>query len=260
MSLQLLDDTRKINRLLHSNLAQRLEFDDICIVLGDLLSSNVFVASAKGKILGMAAYGELEPLPPFLGMSVGSYLGEALNNRLLEILSTNENINLLMLGFEEKETASYHAMITPIEMSGERLGTLFQYRKGASYGIHDIILSEYGTTVVGLEMLRSVKAEDLEESRSRQSVKAAAAMLSSMEMEAISNVLAEIGEGQGILVASRLAEKTGITRSVIVNALRKLAGAGIIEVHSAGKKGTSITVLNPYIYFEIPSGKGGKNS
>lgn len=251
MSLRLLDDTRKINRLLHNNPAQRLEFDDICGVLGDILSSNIFVASAKGKILGIAAYGGIEPLSPFLGMNVGSYLDEVLNNRLLAVLSTNENVNLLMLGFEEGEIASYYAMITPIEMSGERLGTMFQYRRGNPYSIHDIILSEYGTTVVGLEMLRSVKAEDLEESRSRQSVEAAVSMLSSMEIEAVSGVLKEIGEEKGTLVASRLAEKTGITRSIIVNALRKLAGAGIIEVHSAGKKGTSVTVLNPYIYLEL---------
>lgn len=36
----------------------------------------------------------------------------------------------------------------------------------------------------------------------------------------------------------------GITRSVIVNALRKLESAGVIESRSLGMKGTYIKVLN----------------
>ena len=45
------------------------------------------------------------------------------------------------------------------------LGTLFIYKQDATYSIDDIILSEYGTTVVGLEMLRSVNEESAEETR-----------------------------------------------------------------------------------------------
>ena len=41
-------------------------------------------------------------------------------------------------------------MIAPVEIAGERLGTLFMYKSDSSYEIDDIILSEYGTTVVGL--------------------------------------------------------------------------------------------------------------
>ena len=43
-----------------------------------------------------------------------------------------------------------------------------------------------------------------------------------------------------MLVASKVADKVGITRSVIVNALRKFESAGIIESRSLGLKvGTS---------------------
>ncbi|MCY0903018.1 MAG: hypothetical protein OWU32_12700, partial [Firmicutes bacterium] len=41
-----------------------------------------------------------------------------------------------------------------------------------------------------------------------------------------------------------LADRAGITRSVIVNALRKLESAGVIESRSLGMKGTYIRVLN----------------
>ena len=39
-----------------------------------------------------------------------------------------------------------------------------------------------------------------------------------------------------------MADRVGITRSVIVNALRKLESAGVIESRSLGMKGTFIKV------------------
>ncbi len=50
---------------------------------------------------------------------------------------------------------------------------VFMYKCGEGYDIDDIILSEYGTTVVGLEMMRSVHEENAEENRKVQIVKSA---------------------------------------------------------------------------------------
>ena len=49
MSVQLLDKTRKINKLLHNNNSHKVVFNDICDVLSDILASNVMVISKKGK-------------------------------------------------------------------------------------------------------------------------------------------------------------------------------------------------------------------
>jgi len=57
----------------------------------------------------------------------------------------------------------------------------------------------------------------------------------------------ELGGDEGLLVASKIADQLGITRSVIVNALRKFESAGVIESRSLGMKGTYIKVLNPYL-------------
>ena len=43
----------------------------------------------------------------------------------------------------------------------------------------------------------------------------------------------------------------GITRSVIVNALRKFESAGVIESRSSGMKGTYIKVLNDLVFEEL---------
>ena len=48
-----------------------------------------------------------------------------------------------------------------------------------------------------------------------------------------------------------MADRVGITRSVIVNALRKLESAGVIESRSSGMKGTYIKIQNELILDEL---------
>ena len=49
MSVQLLDKTRKINKLLHNNNSSKVVFNDICAVLTEILNSNLLVVSKKRK-------------------------------------------------------------------------------------------------------------------------------------------------------------------------------------------------------------------
>ena len=175
-----------------------------------------------------------------------------LNERLLSILSTKENVNLQTLGFSEEAVKGYQAIITPIDIAGERnSGHCLSIKKNKVYEIDDIILSEYGTTVVGLEMLRSVNEESAEETRKEHIVQSAISTLSYSELEAIIHIFDELDGAEGILVASKIADRVGITRSVIVNALRKFESAGVIESRSSGMKGTYIKVINDYVFTEL---------
>ena len=65
------------------------------------------------------------------------------------------------------------------------------------------------------------------------------------------HIFEELDGTEGILVASKIADRVGITRSVIVNALRKFESAGVIESRSSGMKGTYIKVLNDYVFTEL---------
>lgn len=85
-------------------------------------------------------------------------------------------------------------------------------------------------------MMRSVFEENEDEERNIQNVKSAINTLSFSELEAIIHIFDELQGEEGILVASRIADRVGITRSVIVNALRKFESAGIIESRSSGMK------------------------
>lgn len=248
--VQLLDKTRKIGKLLHNNNSSKVVFNDICSVMQDALHSNVLVISRKGKILGVSGK-EGEVIANLIKSEVGSFIDPMLNERLLAVLSTKENVNLTTLGFDRSDDREFSAIVTPIETAGERLGTLFLYRHGSAYGIDDIILCEYGTTVVGLEMLRAVNEESAEEDRKISVVRSALGTLSYYELEAITLIFKELRGNEGILVASKIADQAGITRSIIVNALRKFESAGIIESRSSGMKGTYIKVRNEFAYDEV---------
>lgn len=251
MSVQLLDKTRKINKLLHNNNSSKVVFNDICEVLTEILDSNILVISKKGKVLGVSLCSGVEEIKELIEDEVGGYIDSMLNERLLGVLSTKENVNLETLGFVGDNIKKYQAIINPIDIAGERLGTVFMYKSNSQYEIDDIILSEYGTTVVGLEMMRSVHEENAEESRKIQIVKSAINTLSFSELEAIIHIFEELDGMEGILVASKIADRVGITRSVIVNALRKFESAGVIESRSSGMKGTYIKVLNDVVFDEL---------
>ena len=259
MSVQLLDKTRKINKLLHNNNSHKVVFNDICLVLNDILESNILVISKKGKVLGVKNREDIPPINVLIQDAVGGHIDNVLNERLLNILSTRENVDLETLGFSAEIVGGYRAITAPIDIAGERLGTLFLYKKDDAFEIDDIILSEYGTTVVGLEMLRSVNEESAEEIRKEQIVQSAISTLSFSELEAILHIFDELEGSEGILVASKIADRVGITRSVIVNALRKFESAGVIESRSSGMKGTYIKVVNDFIFEELANIKKRKS-
>ena len=100
-------------------------------------------------------------------------------------------------------------------------------------------------------MMRSVNEENEEEKRKVAIVRSAISTLSYSELEAIIHIFDELDGNEGILVASRIADRVGITRSVIVNALRKFESAGVIESRSSGMKGTYIKVVNDVVFDEL---------
>ena len=134
--------------------------------------------------------------------------------------------------------------IIPILGGGKRWGTLIMVRYAPEFKDEDLVLGEYGATVIGLEIQRRKTEEEKAEERQVSMVRMAIGTLSYSEVEAVQQIFAELEGDEGLLVASKIADRSGITRSVIVNALRKLESAGVIESRSLGMKGTRIKILN----------------
>lgn len=247
-SIELLDKTRRINALLNERVGDRVVFDDICRTMGSIVRSSVCVLSAKGKILGKdgsAVY------PSVFSKPCGTFIDDSLNGRLLSVLSTRENVRLDTLGLQDRGVMETEVLITPVRMGSDRLGTLIFFRRNREFTVDDIILCEYASTVVSLEMYRSLEEEESIEQRKRSDIKGALSALSATEKQAVKLVFEELEETGDLIVASGIAKKHGITRSLIVNAVKKLESAGIIASKSAGVKGTYIRILNPDIFEEL---------
>lgn len=251
MSVELLDRIRKVNKLLHTSSSNVFVFNDICLALSEAMASNVMVISRKGKILGMGSTNPALVDAAWENAFVGKFIDASLNERLLNILSTKENVHLETLGFAAETNRLYHVIVTPVEIAGERLGSFFIYRREKEYGIDDIIIAEYGAAVIGLEMVRAMDEESAEELRKKQGANLAVGSLSATEIQAVRAIFEEMSRDEGILVASKIADSEGITRSVVVNALRKLESAGAIESRSSGMKGTYIKIRNDLLRDEI---------
>lgn len=102
-----------------------------------------------------------------------------------------------------------------------------------------------------LLILRAIGEELEEEMRRKAVVQMAIGTLSYSELEAVEHIFEELDGREGLLVASKIADRVGITRSVIVNALRKFESAGVIESRSLGMKGTHIKILNDKLIDEL---------
>jgi len=253
--MDLLSKTRRINRLLQKTAGHAVNFNEMAEVLRDVIEANIFVVSRKGKMLGVAIAQEIDN-ERIRVMLKERQFPEEYNTLLLKQDDTVSNIVIdnPLTSFPTEMSdifnESYTALV-PIIGGGDRLGTLILGRLNEQYNDEDLILAEYGATVVAMEILRE-RAEVMEEEvRSKAVVQMAIGSLSYSELEAVEHIFEELEGKEGLLVASKIADRVGITRSVIVNALRKLESAGVIESRSLGMKGTYIKVLNEKLLFEL---------
>ncbi len=254
--MTLLEKVRRLNKLLQKAAGKPLNFGEMAEVLRETIQADVFVVSRKGKVLGNALSADFPEM--WLRREDPSELRfpKESNDALLKIGETAVEITEgSFFGDLEPAFAGRNVTVVPILGGGDRLGTLVLARKNEFLGDDDLILAEYGSTQIGMEILRE-RAEERElEARKKTMVSVAANSLSFSEFDAVEHIFEELDGKEGLLVASKIADKAGITRSVIVNALRKLESAGVIETRSLGMKGTYIRILNEYLLEEIESRK-----
>ncbi|AKS38040.1 transcriptional repressor CodY [Anoxybacillus gonensis] len=253
--MNLLEKTRKINAMLQNAAGKPVNFKEMAETLCEVIEANIFVVSRRGKLLGFAIKQTIEN-ERMKKMLADRQFPEEYTKSLFNITETSPNLDInseyTAFPIENKDLFKNGlTTIVPIIGGGERLGTLILSRLDKEFHDDDLILAEYGATVVGMEILREKAEEIEEEARSKAVVQMAISSLSYSELEAIEHIFEELDGTEGLLVASKIADRVGITRSVIVNALRKLESAGVIESRSLGMKGTYIKVLNDKFLTEL---------
>ncbi len=260
MSSSLLEKTRNINRILQKAAGQPVDFSEVAEVLKDVIEANVYIANKKGQLLGYALVDQFECEVMKEEVLTEGKFPDSYNEKILKVNDTRFNLrqksnecvytNSKNCLFTEKITT-----IVPIIGGGKRLGSLILSRFEREFDDEDLILAENGATVVGMEILRAKSEEIEEEARNKAVAQLALGTLSYSELEAVEHIFEELDGSEGLLVASKIADRVGITRSVIVNALRKFESAGLIESRSLGMKGTYIKVLNEQLLEELKKNK-----
>lgn len=248
MSLEtLLVKTRKLNWLLQHSGSEVILFNEICKILSNILNSNVLIINNKAKLLVEIT----KDINYFVDIKTGNCINNNINEQLNSITETKENLKGSYFYGILKDFDLYNVSIIPINVDSNRQGTLLIYKTDSIYSIEDIILAEYVATIIGLELLHYENQENTERYRKNSIVKSAISTLSYSELEAIIHIFNELNGSEGLVIASKVADKVGITRSVIVNALRKFESAGVIESRSLGMKGTYIKILNDVLTCEL---------
>lgn len=249
----MLEKIRKLNWVLQEVSKGTLTFGEMCEILSELTNSNVYIVDAEGLVLGVAyenADDSSAITDPDTGVDIFSKEYTESLNRISESKINVRGEELLKILNEEFSTQNKYHMIIPI-VGGQRWGTVLMARYEPEFSEEDLVLAEVGATGVGIEIKRRVIQAQEEEARKENVVKMAISTFSYSEAEAVQKIFEELREMEGILVASKIADKSRITRSVIVNALRKLESAGVIESKSLGMKGTHIKVLNNKFYDQL---------
>ncbi len=252
--MELLEKTRKINKLLQNG--DKVEFGAIAKLLRDVIQANTYIVGRNGNVKGYALIHEFEcdiMREQVLDNACfpDDYLAfiRSVKETLANIPHKDQNCSFISdtkCIFKGKMTT-----VVPIYGKGERIGTLIIANYDDSLTDEDLLLAEYAATVLGVEILHDREARVAEDIRKKTMVQIAFSTLSYSELEAIVNILGELDGEEGLLVASKIADRVGITRSVIVNALRKFESAGLIETKSLGMKGTYIRVLNNLLFEEL---------
>lgn len=254
MSSDMLRKTRKITKTLQTSGGTSVSFNLLSSVLGEVLYSNVYVVSNKGKIVGLYLNDKEDSSVIIDNSTKEEIFPDEYIENMHRLKDTLENITgdkLLEIFPLEHENKDKIVTVVPILGSGRRLGTLVVSRYNDKFEDDDLVIAEYSATVIGLEILRSESEELEEDMRKKTVVQMAIGTLSYSELEAVEHIFEVLDGKEGLVVASKIADRVGITRSVIVNALRKFESAGVIESRSLGMKGTHIKILNDRLIEEL---------
>lgn len=200
--------------------------------------AGVYVADRSGRLLGAAS--------PLRAEAAASADPWAESGHLPDSVAVSAaRLSAPAWGGEARAIAGAQAFaVIPLAGAGRRTGTLLVVAPPQPPDSRTRVLARLAAALAGL-VLAEVRA--IEEDRllnERQRARSAVRSLTYTELTAVQQLFGQLEGDEGILVTSRIADQAGITRSVLVNALRKLASGGVIESRSLGARGTYLRLLN----------------
>ena len=127
MANTLLEKTRRLNRILQQTGNTPVSFTQLSETLSEILDANVYVASSKGKVLGVSL-ADASDCPIIIDKETEEKkFPQEYNEELLKITETKCNITGdELLKIFKYDIESYNKLVTivPINGSGQRLGSM----------------------------------------------------------------------------------------------------------------------------------------
>jgi len=254
--LKLLQKVQELGQLLRTS-SDHVDFQEVAEFLSKVLNCNAYIVGRKGRIFGYGIVDHILTDEWMQIMTEAQRFPGDFNKHLLRIEETVANLDnkepFYVFSPDENESfRTKHITIVPVIGNRERQATLVFARSSDSFSEEDVVLAEYSATIVALEVVHARQQRKEDEERQRSLAHLAVESLSFSELQAAKYLLDAVqGSRDGIVVSSQIADEHGVTRSVIVNSIRKLESAGTIESRSLGMKGTHLKVLNMFVEEEI---------
>ena len=249
---QMLQAVNRICRY-YENLREDILLDDIGTMARELLDAQVHILSADGQLLGCTA-------------CAGD--GCRLNDRqsALRIAQSLTALTDTRITVDKNGVCPFREgscsfkerthIVIPLYFASGRIGTLVCTRDGDNRDELYQALCKILAMLCSMAVYNDSRQKQQADQREYSSAQQALASLSFTERKAVDAVFRflqeQTGSGNsglphGLLNASEIAKREGITRSVIASAIKKLESAGMLSVKSLGMKGTYISLLNASI-------------
>jgi len=246
--------TRAMNSILQNWNYESENFNNIANQFGEILNAKVWIIDTAGNLLGCDTKQECQSNRKKIVEHFT--ISEPFRIKLTNLFqsTTNLEMNSSTPQFSTEITdlfGKHFILFVPVFGNGNRLGTLIISRPSKNFDQEDLLLAEHGAMVLSLKLLWKKTQENEIETRKKAVVELVLSSLSYSERTAIEYIIKELNGNEGKVVASKIAKSAGITRSLCVNALRKLKCAGVIDTYSLGTKGTYIKILNEYFLSQM---------
>ncbi len=248
--MTLLEKIREVEGLMKK---ENVMATDLVKVVSEVTGSNVYLVNNTGDILATALPNGADCEVP--NASGASSLKADFRQRITFTFQTIANLPVESCFLNDGTSYQPDTFLTIIPLHSVRANTghLLLTKRNTSFSDEELIVAEVSALVSSIFSYDVSFVEMGGETGQASNIQLVLDSLSFSELKAINNVFSDLNGLEGFLVASKIADRIGISRSVIVNAMRKLESAGIVDSRSLGIKGTYIKVKNPYFLEALKS-------
>ncbi|SDL05379.1 hypothetical protein [Natronincola ferrireducens] len=248
---EVINKLKCLNSVLKKSSTNFIPLDELCMQLGDILSSNIYLFNNDGNIFSYYA-----PLSSQCIHNKDSLVNYTMPDIYMDIFRNTDNV--IHNSFENKPKCTcpgvtkciyknrYFSLV-PIFCNFIKISGILLIRYEKAFDVNEEFLYDYASVIISLELMRQqqkqIEAEAIEKTYTNLALKS----LSFSELTAAAAIIENMHEDEATIILNKVSASAYVTRSIISSTIKKLESAGTIETKCLGVKGTYIKILNKYI-------------